>query len=318
MKYIFNGLLHHLRRRSRLHRLQQEDLQRREGSVSSMEQWLVISNCQTHGLASCLQAQVDDVLVTGLDYHQFNSDPQRFNSEMGNYSKLFIAGGVKSELASARMDAIAEHIILPMPSFRAYHPDTLYLLHEGRAVTGAVSDYHSTIAYACFQKGISVADAIRRYFTGSFFERCGYMSLWLPERDHLVADFAAFGLDLGMAFRTWGRQGAFMYSIYHPRIHVFHDMAAELLRAQGRTPLENGFMPPDNLANGACFAVYPEIGEALGIAGGYVFKNGGSYRPIGLEEFITGCFESYGRYTPGSIEPHPAFRKQLDYIGSLI
>lgn len=282
-----------------------------------MEQWLVISNCQTFGLANCLQAQVDDIMVTGVDTLLFNSDPDRFNAEMQRYSRLFIAEGVKGEMPLARFDPIARHIPLPMLSCRAFHPDLVYLLHDGHPVTGPTGDYHSAIAYACFLKGLSVADTLRR-FTGSFFERCGYMALWLPERDRLVAELASFGLDIAQPIRTWGRQGAFMHSINHPRINVLYDIASELLRSQGRTPFAPGIIPHDNLSTGACFAVYPEIGEALGVPGSYTFKGVVNYRAIDLTAFVAGCFESYHRFAPGTIEAHPEFKEQIAYIGELI
>lgn len=282
-----------------------------------MEKWLVISNCQTFGIANCMQSQAQDLVVTGVDTLLFNSDPERFNNKLMKYDKLFIADGVRHELTAARMDLIAGHIALPMFSCRAFHPDLVYLLHDKRSVTGPVGDYHSTIVYACFCAGMSVTDTIQR-FTGELFERCGYMDMWLSERDRLIDELAAFGLDIGYAIRSWGRHGAFMYSINHPRIHVLQTIAGQLLRAQGRTPFAPAIMPHDNLATGAAFAVYPEIGEALGIPGGYAFKDVGSYRPIDLVSFVVGCFESYARFEPGAIKPHPQFAAQLDYVSRLI
>ncbi|AHE56567.1 WcbI family polysaccharide biosynthesis putative acetyltransferase [Sphingomonas sanxanigenens] len=282
-----------------------------------MEQWLVISNCQTFGLANCLQAQVSDVQVTGVDTLLFNSDPDRFNATMDKYSTLFIADGVKGEIASARIDAIPDHVALPMVTCRVFHPDLVYLQHDGRPVVGPVGDYHSAIAYACFRAGMSVADTVLR-FNGSFLERCGYMAMWLPERDRLVEDLATFGLDVAAPIRTWGRHEAFMFSINHPRIHVLHDIAAELLRAQGRPPFPGGIIPHDNLATGAAFAVYPEIGETLGVAGSYVFKDVGSYRPVDLEGFVAGCFASYERIGAAAIAPHPQFAQHVDYVAALL
>lgn len=284
---------------------------------SSMEQWLVISNCQTFGLAHCLQAQVADVQVTGVDSLLFNTAPDRFNAQMDKYTTLFIADGVKSEIPSARIEAIPEHVPLPMFTCRAFHPDLVYLLHNGHPVVGPVGDYHSAIVYACFRAGMSAADTALQ-FNARFLERCGYMGMWLPERDRLVEELADFGLDIAVPIRTWGRRAAFMYSINHPRIHVLHDIAAELLRARGRRPFPGGIMPHDNLATGAAFAVYPEIGEALGVPGSYVFKNVGSYRPVDLDSFIAGCFATYERIGRASIEPHPQFVTQVDYVTALI
>lgn len=282
-----------------------------------MEQWLVISNCQTFGLANCLQAQAPDVQVTGVDTLLFNSDPDRFNAEMDKYTTLFISDGVRAEIASARIDAIAGHVALPMFACRAFHPDLVYLVHDGRPVVGPVGDYHSAIAYACFCAGLSVADTVLR-FNATFLERCGYMAMWLPERDRLIDEMAGFGLDIAAQIRGWGRQEAFMYSINHPRIHVLYDIAAGLLQARGRTPLSGGIMPHDNLATGAAFAVYPEIGEVLGVPGSYVFKDVGNYRPIDLAGFITGCFATYERIGPAAIVPHPQFAQHVDYVATLI
>jgi hypothetical protein len=282
-----------------------------------MENWLVISNCQTFGLANCMQAQADDVLVTGVDTLLFNREPERFNAEMNRYSKLFIADGVKGEIPAARFDPIPVQVDLPIMTCRAFHPDLIYLQHDGRTVPGPCGDYHSAIAYACFLKGLNPADTAQ-YFNGGFFERCGYMGMWVPERDRIIAELSDYGLDMARSIRHWGRQGAFMYSINHPRIHILYDIASELLRNQGRIPFSNNFMPNDNLATGAIFAVYPEIGEALGVAGKYAFQTVGSYRPIGLKSFIESCFEKYQSFEPGTIDAHPHFKGHLNYISALI
>lgn len=282
-----------------------------------MEQWLVISNCQTVGLSNCLQAQAINIQITGVDAQMFKSDPDRFNFEMGKYSTLFIDEGTKSLIASPWINDIPNHVALPVVIFRAFHPDIVYLLHDGVAVEGAAHHYHSAIVYACFRAGMSIKETISR-FNGNFMERCGYMNMWLPERDRLVEEFSGFGIDIAAQIRTWGRHGAFMHSINHPRIHVLHDIAAELLRARGCTPFPGSVMPHDNLAAGALFAVYPEIGEVLGVAGSYVFKDIHSYRPVDLKGFITGSFECYERIGRGSIVLPPDVEPHIDHIARLL
>lgn len=283
-----------------------------------MEKWLVISNCNTFGIANSLQAQANDVIVTGVDTTLFRSNPEKFNSEMGTYQTLFIAEGVKRELSGAEIGKIKHHVALPMFTFHSYHPDLIYLQHLDQPVTGPAGDYHSAITYSCFLKGLNITDTLR-YFTGSFFERCGYMSLWKAERDSKIEEMMTlFGLDIAAPIRRWGREQAFMLSINHPRIHVLYDIATGLLHAQGRKPFLNGILPHDNLLTGACFAVYPEIGEALGVRGEYIFKGVGSYRSICLAEFIERCFEIYQKFPTGSLTVHPEFQSHTDYIGSLI
>lgn len=277
-----------------------------------MEKWLVISACQATGLGNCIQSLVSDVVVTALDIALFNSDPKRFVEEMSNYSKLFLNPGVADLLPPGGIDKIADRIAVPAVFFRPYHPDLVYLECDGQVLRGPLGDYHSAIAYGCFSKGMSVSDTLR-YFNGGFYERCGYTSLWLPERERLVREMAASGIDIADPLRRWGRSRAFMHSSNHPHIHVLHDIARELVRMQGRTPVAGGVIPHDNLQLAECFAVYPEIGEALGVEGSYIFK-GDTYRPLDLIEFVTKSFEIYSSFPQGTVLPFAYFKEYVDAV----
>jgi len=280
--------------------------------MSGMEKWLVISACQAIGLGNCIQSLVSDVIVTGLDIALFNSDPKRFGNEMRSYSKLFLNPGVAHLLPPGEIDKIPDRVAVPAVFFRPYHPDLVYLECDGKVLRGPQGDYHSAIAYGCFSKGMSVSDTLR-YFNGSFYERCGYMSLWIPERERLIGEMAASGIDIADPLRCWGRNRAFMHSSNHPHIHVLHDIARELVRMQDRTPVAGGIIPHDNLQLAECFAVYPEIGETLGIEGSYIFK-GDTYRPVDLIEFVTKSFEIYGSFPQGSIVPYAHYKEYVDSV----
>ncbi|WP_340268725.1 WcbI family polysaccharide biosynthesis putative acetyltransferase [Sphingobium mellinum] len=277
-----------------------------------MEKWLVISACQTVGLANCIQSLVPDVLVTGIDFAQFNSDPKRFGNEMSSYSKLFINPGVSDLLPADEIDKIADHVAAPAVFFRAYHPDLVYLERDGKVLLGPLGDYHSAIAYACYMNGMSISDTLR-HFNGSFYERCGYMSIWVSERDRLIREMADSGIDIADPIRRWGRDHPFMHSSNHPRIHALHDVAKELVRMQGRTPISGGIIPHDNLQLAPHFAIYPEIGEELGVEGSYIFKND-TYRPIDLNEFIIKSFEVYDSDPRNPIVPHPHYKSYVDSV----
>lgn len=280
--------------------------------MADMEKWLVISACQSVGLANCIQSLVKDVNVTGMDYIIYNKNKKIIRNDIQKYSKIFINSGIKELISSDDINLIKEHIECPSVFFRAYHPDTIYLEYEKKPINDPLSDYHSAICYACFTKGMSIADTLR-HFNGNFFERCGYMSLWVPERERLINEMKSAGIDISEPIRRWGRERAFMHSMNHPLIHVLHDIAAELVRMQGRPPLNGGFIPHDNLLTGPQFAVYPEIAESLGVPGSYIFK-GYDYRPIDLVEFITKSFEIYNKFPRGSITPHPHFQENLDNV----
>jgi hypothetical protein len=248
-----------------------------------------MSNCQTVGLANCIQAQTAEIAVTALDPATFRARPMRLNARMGRFDKLLVYPGIRREVRKAKLERIAVHVELPIVTFRAYHPDLIYIFDRGRPLSGPLSHYHSAIAFACHRKGLAVADA-QGYFNGAFYEACGYLDLWTSERDRLLAEFDACGLDMRSHFHDWGREHAFMYSYNHPRIGPLYDMASALLSSAGLEPQRSDLIPQDNLASSAIFAVYPEIGEALGVPGGYDFRAVGDYRLMRLREYLTRCY----------------------------
>jgi hypothetical protein len=282
-----------------------------------MERWLVLSNCQTVGLANCLQAQAPGIAVVPLDPGRFNKRRWRANAQMRSYDRLLIYPPIKAEVPRARIDRIASHVSLPIITFRAYHPDLIYLHHRGRPLSGPISHYHSAIAFACYREGMSAADAADR-FNGPFYERCGYLGLWTTERDRLLAAFTAEGLDLAPYFAGWGRRSAFMYSYNHPRIGPLYDMASAVLAAAGIPPRRSDLVPHDNLANSAIFAVYPEIGETLGVNGHDEFRPAGTYRSMTLRNYVERCFALYATLDMEDVIPFHEFRAQVDHIRTLL
>ncbi|WP_347302278.1 WcbI family polysaccharide biosynthesis putative acetyltransferase [Croceibacterium sp. TMG7-5b_MA50] len=285
--------------------------------VEAVERWLVVSNCQTVGVANCIQAQAPDVSVVPLDPGKFNKRRWRPNAQIAGFDRLLIYPPVQAEMPRARMDRIATHIRLPIITFRAYHPDLIYLHHRGRPLGGPISHYHSAIAFACYLEGIGAADAIG-YFNGGFYERCGYLGLWDAERDRLLGAFAAEGLDIRPYFRDWGRRAAFMYSYNHPRIRPLYDMASAVLAHLGMVPRRSDLLPHDNLANSAIFPVYPEIGETLGVYGQSDFRPAGTYRSIPLRDYVDRCFALYATLQMADTEPFHEFREQVRHIRTLL
>ena len=281
------------------------------------ERWLVMSNCQTVGLANCLQAQAPDLAITAMDPGKFKARPWLANRRMRGFDRLLVYPAIRQEVPKAKLDRIGVHVELPIITFRGYHPDLIYIFNRDKPLTGPISHYHSAIAFACFQQGLSATEALAR-FTGPFFERCGYLDIWAAERDRLVAEFDAVRIDIRPYFRSWGRRTAFMYSYNHPRIEPLYDMASALLQSQGRAPRRSDLIPHDNLANSAIFAVYPEIGEALGVQGGYEFRSPGTYRAIERKEYVERCFALYASLPADDLRPFPEFMKQVEHIRTLL
>ncbi|TDW59231.1 hypothetical protein EDF57_11413 [Novosphingobium sp. PhB55] len=276
-----------------------------------------MSNCQTVGLANCLQAQAPDVAITPLDPGKFKARPWRANLSMRNFERLLIYPPARQEVPNAKVDRIGKHVELPIITFRGYHPDLIYIFNRAKPLSGPISHYHSAIAFACYLQGINAANTIA-YFTGAFFEQCGYFEVWSRERDRLLADFDAVGVNIRPYFRDWGRTTSFMYSYNHPRIKPLYDMASALLLSVDRTPHRSDLIPHDNLANSAVFAVYPEVGESVGVNGGYEFRRAGDYRSMGLKEYIERCFSLYATLQVDHLKPFPEFTKQVEHIRMLL
>lgn len=255
--------------------------------------------------------------VTPVDYWAALGDPDKTRREAleGGYFRVLIS----PEIEDAGVDLTgAPHLTrIPRVVFTAFHPDCVYALSEGKQVTGPLDAYHSMILIAAHRRGLSVDDA-QRLFNGAFFEQAGYMDYWVPQRDRLVTDYMRFGLDISAGIRRWGRTSSFMHTVDHPKMICLYDIARAIFRSMGVPDIgADDIMPPDNLSNGVSFAVYPEIGEMLGVPGGYRFKRFNEYRHIGLEQLIAESYRAYDRLPdiqpdPGSM---PAFDRVLEAIG---
>lgn len=259
-----------------------------------MTRWLVISNCLTQGLVNSLQALAPHAEVDGLYPHVFNRRPLRHNRQLSGYDLLFISPGLEAAMPQAALDRIPHHVALPWLSFRAYHPDLVYVEVDGIRVKGPADDYHSGIALAAYQMGLSIAETLR-LFNGATYQACGMMELWSHEWIRMHDHFAGIGLDLRRSAVNWGRHQPFMYSNNHPKIGPVFDIAKALLARLEIQTLPGATCPHDNLAFASGFAVYPEIGEALGVEGAMVFKTYDTYRQIDLSSFVAGCFDVYDR-----------------------
>jgi hypothetical protein len=93
-----------------------------------------------------------------------------------------------------------------------------------------------------------------------------------------------------------------MYTINHPKPHVFFDIARRLLDNAGIStePVDFDNYAMDDLARDVVFPVYPAIADHFGVAGSYVFK-AAQHLPGGLHIgsfYDLPCFlrESYRVY----------------------
>jgi hypothetical protein len=280
-----------------------------------MERWLLLANCQTFGLVNCLNLAGSSFEVTGIDIWKYMQDTAGTNASFPEYDRVLIQPEMRS-VAGADFAGARNLTLVPPIYFDGYHPDVCFAEGPDGVLVGPLRDYQSMIALAAYNQGLGVADTMKLY-RGDIYDRCGYFQAWDVARDRLIGDFDNLGFDVRLAFLRWTRQGPFMFSTNHPRIHAIQDVAAMLLRKEGLEVRATDIVPGDNLANGPCFPILPEIGEALGVEGSLLFKLFNVYRYISLEEYIQASFELFGKHPRGSLTVG-GYQARFERVSSVI
>lgn len=283
---------------------------------SLMETWLLLSNCQTFGLGHSLQMLSPRFNIKAVDIYAFRYDIEKYRKSLSDYFRVIVHPqfqNIDFDFSSAQnLD------VIPSIKFDAYHPDICYAFSERSGMLdGPMGAYHSMITLAAYAEGFDV-DATRKLFRRDVFEACGFLDRWEEERAQLLQNFAKYELDISSAFRKWSRGGSFMYSVNHPKIQCIYDVARAFMKRLGVETVKNNFMPIDNLLNGACYPVYPEIAHTFGAEGSYLFKVPGDYRLISLEKFIELSFAAYSQFPAGTIHVERDVRERFQTVKTTI
>lgn len=276
-------------------------------SNQKRQRWLLVSNCQVLGLGNCLNLLSDQVEVEHYDPVAFRNQGDALLERIDDFERVLVAPQIEANLAIDEQRCRALWRV-PTISFNAYHPDLCYLLEDAKPLKGPLGDYHSLITYVAFRHGFSPQRTLS-LFCGDIYARLGYFDHWDGERDRLLQTFRDSGFPLDATFAQWSRNGPFMYSINHPRIHCIRDVARSILQRAGLDAVYEDALPNDNLANGPIFPVYPEIGSTLGVSGSYLFKRHGQYGFLRLQEWIS---ESFKLYAGRELTVFPMFRAAFD------
>lgn len=262
-----------------------------------VQRWILIGNCQVHGLAQCLAALSRGLVVEAIDEPTYIRDADKLHATLDGFDRILAMDVMLPKLPAVTGPRVFR---LPAVLFSGYHPDFCYLSRVGPLSRGLLGQYHSVTAYSAFVLGMDVHATIALFERG-MYEAMGGIAHWEEAKAALVRNFAASGLDVKPHFVRWSRRGVFMHTMNHPRIDVLMDVARLLLRQAGLEVVDPGLFPMDNLLSGPVLPVYPDVGARLGVQGNYWFKLGGNYRMIGLEEFVESSFETYR--SAGSASP---------------
>lgn len=282
-----------------------------------METWLVISNCHTEGLANSLRLLTNDVTIHAPNVWEVLHNTDVYRASCPHYDRVIISPEAEEMKELETFDFSVAKTLYRMPTFyfSAYHPDSMYMYQNGVMVRGPMDVYHSAIAVAAYKKGLSVDETIA-LFNGSNFEALGYLDYWQAQRAALLKRFADHGIDITPAFLKWCRGKRFMHGVDHPAIAPIYDAASIFLQTHNLPLNGSSYSPPDYLKYPPSFAVYPEIGEALGVAGSYHFKTVG-FGTIGLKEFITASYALYDTLDPADVSHSLDKASVLTHIMSL-
>lgn len=281
-----------------------------------MESWLLISNCQTTGLATSFQLLNRNIEIVTLDIWGYLADPEKWEAEMQNHTRVLVSPEVEGFITNGFRN-VAKLSRIPALAFSGFHPDLCYVNGPAGAVQGPLGNYHSLIVFAAYKKGLA-ADKTMALFNGKFYESCGYLDYWEPQKAEVLKHFQSHGLDLSERFVRWGRYGAFMHSSDHPKIDVIYDVAKSFLIANNLDVQESHVRPPDSLVNGPCWPVYPEIGEALGVEGSYNFKRNLAFRHINLQAFVWESYVTYTQFEADDLSTALSYQPLFDHISGLI
>jgi hypothetical protein len=247
------------------------------------ERWVVISNCQSFGLANSIECLAKTVECTACDVWEFGriiaNDPDHFMQY--DFALLLPEAERWEGFDRARLPP---HKIVPAFQFAAYHPDSVYVWADGQPFKGVVDAYQSMIALAAYKEGLD-AERAATFYNADIYRAAGFFGQWDPHRDWLIHQFRQYQIDIRPIFVRRARARPIMHTVNHPIIEVLFDIAREVLLQLDRPIFAGVAPPPDNLAS-LVWPIYPEVGETMGLAGSYLFKPVERHKPLELVEFV--------------------------------
>ena len=279
------------------------------------QNWLLLFNCQAEGLANSLELLGVDLRVESHHPPSFRKLRDDIAARLDEFDRIVVAPRVEPMLGfdlRGRDDVIR----VPHVRFHGFHPDLVYMGASSGLAKGAIGEFHSALVYAAFRSGLDEA-AAAALFREDVFAELGYLDSWQVCREQLERDFSEQDFDVRESFVRWSRTGAFMHTINHPKIGVLADVARLVLRRAGIEPREAGMVPHDGLAKGPVFPVFPPIGARLGIRGSYLFKQGGGYAVLDLDEYVAASYRIY-REAVGAKPANKSFLPVIERAESLV
>lgn len=244
---------------------------------------LVLANCQTGGLTSCLSLFLPKDVVSGLSW-----DAGKGQAEVADAaaeSDVVVTNAppeILARLADEHGFDEAKCLVVPSLFFPGFHPDLTNAFSGGKLVSGIFgAPYQSAIGVWCWKQGLDL-EQTRRLFTAETMAALGFDRSWSAAvaqmRAHFQGSPVAFA-DFFLPLQASGRP--FMHTFNHPNISAIAQLARGVARLLGaeeanlRQAVET--VVPDALGMGAIWPIYPGVAESLALPPSLSWKFGNAF-----------------------------------------
>jgi hypothetical protein len=266
----------------------------------------VIGNCQSMAIGRCLSLMLPGHrVIEGFSGH-LRSGELDLGFLLRKSGTVLVQTLMLDQVRAitGSMRTPPEIVVFPEIYFTGFHPDMLsagMVRNASGAVPSAMGLNHSAICLYGWLNGLTAGQVVG-LFNGDVYRHLGYFDHFAQSRRALLDSAEECGLDLSGPFDGWMKSDCFMHCVNHPTLPVMADVARQLLPRLGlkQAMLYPEKLIPDPFVHILVWAFYPEIAEALGKKGEYIFsasslvKSGGSAkRHVDLEGFVEACFKVY-------------------------
>jgi hypothetical protein len=292
----------------------------------SNKKLLVLGNCQSRGLASLMSAMTGGAEARAIEL--LPDVIERLRTRDVELTKLITESDIIFVHHDGKTPQLMEQIypadyakvrIIPKISFAAFHPDMDYVEDsDGSHILGPLGGYQSSIVFFCWKNMLTKAETLNM-FCEKTYRTLGYFDYWWVAKRLLIEEGESTGIPLEHLIDKWSKQGCWMYSLNHPKLHTLADVARIILEREGINTLPGvEEFVDDEMNTENVWPVYPEIGARLGLPGHYFFKRSTPFEfrdmPVPmmtLAQFIDESFEAYSKYdrSASAVNPvvHPGF-----------
>jgi hypothetical protein len=142
--------------------------------------------------------------------------------DLNKYDKIFLQN-IKGEKFN-KLKEMSNVFLFPNILFAGFQPDYVYLDKFSSPVKLA---NHSNLIFMSYAACLPEADVARLFHT-QFLQDLGYREQYIEARKWLIENLDKCHMDGDFYFQKWSVNAPFMYTINHPKIFVFEDIARHL------------------------------------------------------------------------------------------